>query len=151
VATPVLRAVSAEVLVPGVPMLSASSTAAEVSPHTYVNVMDQYYPAGKVGRDRKYDAINRHIFEEKFAAALRVARDAGLYRIGVRIPVHHGCAGRQRSSFPMRSRAAPFSAGDGARESNPRKPILVTPNDAKVARRLHQNIRETARLARTAD
>lgn len=59
--------------------------ATEVSPHTYVNVMDQYYPAGKVGRDPKYDAIDRHIFEEELAEALGAARETGLYRIDKRI------------------------------------------------------------------
>ena len=35
--------------------------AEEISPRTYVNVMGQYFPAGKVGRNRKYDDINRLI------------------------------------------------------------------------------------------
>ncbi len=62
--------------------------AQEVSVHTYVNIMDQYYPAGRVGVDRRYDAINRRILPEEYFAAVRAAREAGLYRLDTRLPRH---------------------------------------------------------------
>ncbi|HYM91770.1 MAG TPA: radical SAM protein, partial [bacterium] len=60
--------------------------AQEVSTHTYVNVMDQYNPAWKVGVEHRYDAINRRITPEEFREALEAAREAGLYRFDVRVP-----------------------------------------------------------------
>ncbi len=62
--------------------------AREVSVHTYVNIMDQYYPAGRVGVDRRYDTINRRILPEEYAAAVHAAREAGLYRLDARLPRH---------------------------------------------------------------
>lgn len=64
--------------------------AEEVSVHTYVNVMDQYYPAWKVGVDGRYDAINRPVTREEFREALDAARDAGLYRFDERLPRRPG-------------------------------------------------------------
>jgi len=58
--------------------------AAELGPETYVNVMAQYHPAGQVGRNPKYDAINRRISGEEYAAAVRAALDAGLHRLDER-------------------------------------------------------------------
>lgn len=57
--------------------------AREVSPHTYVNVMAQYYPAGKVSRE-KYAEINRGITAQEYADAIVAARKAGLYRFDER-------------------------------------------------------------------
>ncbi len=57
--------------------------AREVSPHTYVNVMAQYYPAGKVSRE-KYAEINRGITAQEYADAVVAARKAGLYRFDER-------------------------------------------------------------------
>ena len=57
--------------------------ATEVSPHTYVNVMAQYYPAGKVSKE-KYPEINRHITSQEYDNALAAARDAGLHRFDER-------------------------------------------------------------------
>ena len=57
--------------------------AREVSPHTYVNIMAQYYPAGRV-TDEKFAEINRHITGEEYAHAVTVAREAGLYRFDER-------------------------------------------------------------------
>ena len=57
--------------------------AREVSPHTYVNVMSQYYPAGRVS-DEKFSEINRHITRQEYADAIAVAREAGLYRFDER-------------------------------------------------------------------
>jgi putative pyruvate formate lyase activating enzyme len=59
--------------------------AEEVSIHTYVNVMDQYSPAWKVGVERKYDDINRRITPAEAREALEAAREAGLYRFDVRM------------------------------------------------------------------
>jgi len=52
-----------------------------LGPNTYVNVMAQYHPAGQVGRNPRYDAINRRIFPEEYAAAVRAALDAGITRL----------------------------------------------------------------------
>jgi len=52
--------------------------------NTYVNVMAQYHPAGQVGRNPRYNAINRRIFPEEYAAAVRAALDAGLHRLDER-------------------------------------------------------------------
>lgn len=57
--------------------------AREVSPHTYVNVMAQYYPARKVSKE-KYSEINRHITSQEYDSALAAARDAGLHRFDER-------------------------------------------------------------------
>jgi uncharacterized Fe-S radical SAM superfamily protein PflX len=43
-----------------------------------VNLMAQYYPAGKVGRDGEYPEINRHVFREEYAEALALAEGIGL-------------------------------------------------------------------------
>jgi putative pyruvate formate lyase activating enzyme len=51
--------------------------AEEVSPNTYVNVMAQYYPAGKVSAE-KYEEINRHTTSAEYQAGVRLAREAGL-------------------------------------------------------------------------
>ncbi len=54
--------------------------ARELGPETYVNVMAQYYPVGKVN-SREYVQINRHIMSSEFDAALDEARAAGLRRL----------------------------------------------------------------------
>jgi putative pyruvate formate lyase activating enzyme len=56
---------------------------AELSPTTYVNLMPQYYPAGKVSRS-EYADINRHITPSEFEAALDEAWRAGLQRLDSR-------------------------------------------------------------------
>ena len=53
--------------------------AREVSPHTYVNIMSQYRPAGKVST-KKYPEINRKIIHGEVETTLSVARKEGLYR-----------------------------------------------------------------------
>src|SRR5574341_1175515 len=55
----------------------------EVSPHTYLNIMAQYYPAGKVSQE-KYPEINRRITRQEYADAIAAAQDAGLYRFDER-------------------------------------------------------------------
>ncbi len=57
----------------------------EVSIHTYVNVMAQYYPAWKVGVEHRYDGINRRITPAEARDALEAAREAGLYRFDARL------------------------------------------------------------------
>jgi putative pyruvate formate lyase activating enzyme len=52
---------------------------------TYVNLMDQYYPAGKVGMT-SYPEINRRLTSAEFREAQRIARELGLRRLDVRKP-----------------------------------------------------------------
>ncbi len=59
--------------------------ARELSPDTYVNVMAQYYPAGVVSEE-KYPEINRRLFDGEYAEAVRIAREAGLWRLDERHP-----------------------------------------------------------------
>ncbi len=52
----------------------------EISPHTYVNIMDQYSPAGRVVKFDRYSDINRRITSKELTEAFRFAKEAGLYR-----------------------------------------------------------------------
>ncbi len=54
--------------------------AEEISKDTYVNVMDQYYPAGRVSRER-FIEINRRITRAEYDEAVRAALEAGLHRL----------------------------------------------------------------------
>jgi len=55
--------------------------ASALGPETYVNVMAQYHPAGKVlERPERYADIARRLDESEYAAALELARRAGLWR-----------------------------------------------------------------------
>lgn len=54
--------------------------ATELSPDTFVNVMDQYRPEHKVLHDPQYAAINRRITNAEFGQATDLAREAGLWR-----------------------------------------------------------------------
>ena len=56
----------------------------ELSPDTYVNVMDQYYPAWKARTEAKFSDINREIRANEFEEALAYAREAGLWRLDSR-------------------------------------------------------------------
>ncbi|NIM00971.1 MAG: radical SAM protein [Acidobacteria bacterium] len=59
--------------------------AAEISPDTYVNVMDQYRPTHRVGPgEPRYGAINRRVGKDEVAAAFAAAREAGLWRFDER-------------------------------------------------------------------
>jgi len=53
--------------------------AMELSSDTYVNIMDQYYPAGKVS-DNNYAEINCRLGSTEYKSAVKAARDAGLWR-----------------------------------------------------------------------
>jgi putative pyruvate formate lyase activating enzyme len=57
-----------------------------VSPHTYVNIMAQYYPAGKITKE-KFAEINRRITRQEYMDAIVAAQEAGLYRFDERRPI----------------------------------------------------------------
>ena len=59
--------------------------AEEISPDTYVNIMDQYHPAGKVSAE-KYPEINRRITSDEYLEALQIAHEVGLWRLDERVP-----------------------------------------------------------------
>jgi putative pyruvate formate lyase activating enzyme len=59
--------------------------AGELGPETYVNLMDQYHPAGKVNAD-SYPEINRPLNAAEFRAAQQMAADLGLRRLDERHP-----------------------------------------------------------------
>ncbi len=50
----------------------------QISPNTYVNLMDQYRPAGKA---HLYNEINRRLRQAEYEEALEAAREAGLTRL----------------------------------------------------------------------
>ena len=52
---------------------------------TYVNLMDQYYPAGRVGPEH-YPELNRRLRPDEFRAAERIAARLGLTRRDTRRP-----------------------------------------------------------------
>jgi putative pyruvate formate lyase activating enzyme len=55
--------------------------ATEISCDTYVNVMDQYYPAYKAETEPRFSHINRHLHDAEFDEAIGHARRAGLWRL----------------------------------------------------------------------
>lgn len=55
--------------------------ATEISPATYVNIMDQYYPSGEVS---PRSALSRRITREEYDEALRVAEEEGITRLDER-------------------------------------------------------------------
>jgi putative pyruvate formate lyase activating enzyme len=59
--------------------------AGELGPDTYVNLMDQYYPAGKVDA-AVFPEINRRLTSHEFQEACRIAADLGLRRLDRRRP-----------------------------------------------------------------
>jgi putative pyruvate formate lyase activating enzyme len=52
--------------------------AREISPNTYVNIMEQYRPCGNA---RKYPPLDRSITHDEYGEALRVAREEGVTRL----------------------------------------------------------------------
>jgi len=56
----------------------------ELSPDTYVNVMDQYHPAWKARTEAKYVEINRRITRAEYQQAVAYAREVGLWRLDTR-------------------------------------------------------------------
>ena len=59
--------------------------ATELSPDTYVNIMAQYSPAGKVNAE-SYPEINRRVMPIEYQEAIRIAYDQGLHRLDPRRP-----------------------------------------------------------------
>jgi putative pyruvate formate lyase activating enzyme len=57
--------------------------AGELGPDTYVNLMDQYRPAGAVG-PRRHAEINRRLASAEFREARHIARELGLRRLDER-------------------------------------------------------------------
>ena len=55
--------------------------ASEISPHTYVNIMDQYRPCGEAYTD---SLIDRRITQKEFLTALSYAKEIGLTRLDER-------------------------------------------------------------------
>ncbi len=55
-----------------------------LSRDTYVNVMDQYYPAHKAETEPRFSEINRRTSDGEFCHALESARVAGLWRLDTR-------------------------------------------------------------------
>ncbi len=49
----------------------------ELGPGTYVNLMAQYYPSGRVGAE-EYEELDRHVYREEYESALALADDLGL-------------------------------------------------------------------------
>ncbi|QJA05373.1 radical SAM protein [Thermosulfurimonas marina] len=55
-----------------------SFIAREISPNTYVNIMDQYHPCGDAW---KYPPLDRRLRPEEYEEALRIAEEVGLKRL----------------------------------------------------------------------
>ena len=56
----------------------------ELGAGTYVNLMAQYRPAGRVGREAGWDEIDRRPGREEYDEALAIAAELGLRRLDVR-------------------------------------------------------------------
>jgi putative pyruvate formate lyase activating enzyme len=54
---------------------------AALSPDTYVNLMDQYYPAWKAKTNPRFAEINRGVTRPEMTQAFALARAAGLWRL----------------------------------------------------------------------
>lgn len=59
--------------------------AEELSPDTYINIMAQYHPSGKVAPSA-YTEINCRLTSDEYADAIRAALDVGLWRLDERHP-----------------------------------------------------------------
>ena len=57
----------------------------ELGSTAYVNLMDQYYPAGRVS-EQLYPELNRRLGVSEFQEAQRIARSLGLTRLDERRP-----------------------------------------------------------------
>ncbi len=60
----------------------------ELGPEMFVNLLDQYYPAGKVSGS-EYSEISRRITPKEYRLALEAARVAGLHRLDGRSASKH--------------------------------------------------------------
>lgn len=57
----------------------------KISTDTYINIMNQYRPEGRViKKPEKYQDITRSTSQEEYIEALRIAREEGLYRFDTR-------------------------------------------------------------------
>lgn len=56
--------------------------ARELSPDTYVNLMNQYQPAGRVLTERRFESLDRRPSHAEFDRAVAAAQAAGLWRLG---------------------------------------------------------------------
>ncbi len=56
--------------------------AQEISPNTYINIMDQYYPCGEAW---KYPPLDRRLTREEYEEALAWAQEVGLTRLDQRV------------------------------------------------------------------
>jgi putative pyruvate formate lyase activating enzyme len=61
--------------------------AEEVSINTYVNIMDQYFPSGKVS-EKKYQEINRRPYSNEIEIVEKIARQKSLQRFDKRAVQH---------------------------------------------------------------
>jgi putative pyruvate formate lyase activating enzyme len=52
--------------------------ASELGTGCYVNLMAQYHPSGRVGRDGEFPELDRHVFRDEYAVALDLAQELGL-------------------------------------------------------------------------
>lgn len=59
--------------------------ARELGPNTYINLMDQYYPAGRVN-GITFPELNRRLSPDEYAEALHIAAELGLHRLDRRRP-----------------------------------------------------------------
>jgi putative pyruvate formate lyase activating enzyme len=57
--------------------------AREISPKTYLNLMDQYRPCYKA---KEYPELDRRITRAEFERAVRLAEEVGLTRLDERVP-----------------------------------------------------------------
>lgn len=57
--------------------------AEELGTDTYMNIMDQYYPAGMVS-ERRYPELNRHLRRSEYEEVVEYAFSLGLWRLDVR-------------------------------------------------------------------
>src|SRR5262249_35559957 len=55
-----------------------------LSRDTYLNLMDQYYPAWKAKTNPRFASINRRVFPREMDEATELARAAGLWRLDER-------------------------------------------------------------------
>jgi putative pyruvate formate lyase activating enzyme len=55
-----------------------------LSRDSYINVMDQYYPAYRTKTEGKFQEINRCVLPEEIKTAYAHAREAGLWRFDTR-------------------------------------------------------------------
>jgi putative pyruvate formate lyase activating enzyme len=56
----------------------------QLSPDTYVNLMEQYHPAHRVEAEPEFAEINRHVSSSEYCKAVQLAGAAGLWRLDSR-------------------------------------------------------------------